>query len=773
MKIQRLFLCLTAVCVFIGRAWAGDLINVDFDQVGNPAFRTKIGPAAIGLTSDDFWNDYPGANALKWSDGTASPATLTGTAPPPWFTWNYDAMFQSYTYSSDLINLNISGLPAGAYDFYVYAHGQPTNEIGKIELKRGATSLGVKTTSSALDWDKAGWTEGGEYVVFRGVEVTDGQTVQLISSPGGLNGPAVLNGLQILNSAHTNFAPVISEYPYHQTVVTGGTIRLEPSVLGTEPFRYQWKKNGQPVENATTRVLEIQSAQAGDEGTYSVSVENDFGSTTSAGTLVKMISSTGAPIINIDVENPELPVYSTKTGPAVIGASNSDVWNAVVGAAANLKTSDGTTTSARAFLGNATGWWFSENRDPMFLSYAAAASSLTLSISDIPLGVYDVYVYAHGQAATENSAITMTSGDQSWGPKVTSSSAGWNPPGWTESYQYVVFRGVAVTNGNLVIFSTRDAGQSAILNGAQIVRTGAVPPQIIQQPTSIIVSPGKSFTLSVVAGGESLAYQWQKDGADIDGATSSSYTVASAVAADHSGSYRVKVTNSNGFVLSDAATVSVRYLPPVITTQPKSISVTESNSFTLQIVAASDAPLTYQWEHSGTNIDGAVSAELTVSSATTNDTGSYRVKVSNEGGDTFSDVAVVTIYGANVTLLNVNFGYETEIKVGPAATGLSSADFWNHYSFPFAAFASMTNLAMADHSPSSVGFTVENGPGQWYFGRSSGDIMYNNYIYVSGTIKATLYNLPPGAYDLYLYGHADVDNANSVFTVKSGATTSA
>jgi hypothetical protein len=67
----------------------------------------------------------------------------------------------------------------------------------------------------------------------------------------------------------------------------------------------------------------------------------------------------------------------------------------------------------------------------------------------------------------------------------------------------------------------------------------------------------QSVTLSVTASGAgSLSYQWQKDGVDIPGATTSSFSLSSAQPW-HIGEYRVKVTDSVGTVTSEVAELSL------------------------------------------------------------------------------------------------------------------------------------------------------------------------------------------------------------------------
>lgn len=82
-------------------------------------------------------------------------------------------------------------------------------------------------------------------------------------------------------------------------------------------------------------------------------------------------------------------------------------------------------------------------------------------------------------------------------------------------------------------------------------------PTIGAQPASQSVSAGSSVSFSVVAyGAATLNYQWRKDGANISGATASTFTIASATPSD-AGSYSVVVTNGKGSATSSAATLSV------------------------------------------------------------------------------------------------------------------------------------------------------------------------------------------------------------------------
>lgn len=85
-----------------------------------------------------------------------------------------------------------------------------------------------------------------------------------------------------------------------------------------------------------------------------------------------------------------------------------------------------------------------------------------------------------------------------------------------------------------------------------------VAPTITTHPSNQSVTAGQTATFSVVAGGTApLTYQWQKNGTNISGATNSSYTTGVTASSDTNAAFRVVVTNAQGSVTSNPATLSV------------------------------------------------------------------------------------------------------------------------------------------------------------------------------------------------------------------------
>ncbi len=88
--------------------------------------------------------------------------------------------------------------------------------------------------------------------------------------------------------------------------------------------------------------------------------------------------------------------------------------------------------------------------------------------------------------------------------------------------------------------------------------TGSQEPSISTHPSNRTVSVGQTATFSVTANGATpLSYQWEKNGTNISGATSSSYTTPPTTAGDDGAAFRCVVSNALGSATSNAATLTV------------------------------------------------------------------------------------------------------------------------------------------------------------------------------------------------------------------------
>ncbi|MFM7024329.1 MAG: discoidin domain-containing protein [Flavobacteriales bacterium] len=83
-------------------------------------------------------------------------------------------------------------------------------------------------------------------------------------------------------------------------------------------------------------------------------------------------------------------------------------------------------------------------------------------------------------------------------------------------------------------------------------------PIVVNQPTSQTIYAQDAVSFSVSASGTGpLSYKWQKNGVDIPGATSSTYTIGSAAVSD-GGNYKAIVYNAYGEAISSEAVLTVK-----------------------------------------------------------------------------------------------------------------------------------------------------------------------------------------------------------------------
>ncbi len=128
----------------------------------------------------------------------------------------------------------------------------------------------------------------------------------------------------------------------------------------------------------------------------------------------------------------------------------------------------------------------------------------------------------------------------------------------------ITFSPTALTTygGNLSVSSDAVVGTNTIA----VSGTGSLQsPLVTTQPRSQSIIAGQSATFAVTASGLApLSFQWRFDGANLAGATLSTYTRANAQFT-HSGNYDIVVTNTYGAVTSQLALLTVT-LPPVAQT---------------------------------------------------------------------------------------------------------------------------------------------------------------------------------------------------------------
>ena len=204
--------------------------------------------------------------------------------------------------------------------------------------------------------------------------------------------------------------------------------------------------------------------------------------------------------------------------------------------------------------------------------------------------------------------------------------------GASGSVSYTVFVSTNTLNGSTILNQAAIATADSDSNSANdtssvssIVTNGCVTATIGAPPDSVVGCSGLPATFSVGANGTTpYAYQWQKNGTNISGATSSFYTIASASAADVA-SYRVIVTNNCGSVTSVSATLTLNTstTASALTNQ----TACPGNNVTFSTTASGTGPFTYQWQKNGSNLTTQTNSSILLTNVSAADSATYSVVV--------------------------------------------------------------------------------------------------------------------------------------------------
>lgn len=228
-------------------------------------------------------------------------------------------------------------------------------------------------------------------------------------------------------------------------------------------------------------------------------------------------------LVNSALINVNFGSYA-KTGAAVVGTGG-DLWNGYVNpnnsdvTMPNLVWNVGSTPSAVSLrVQNAPGQWNFATSDPMYGTYIYPwnGGNITLTINNLPVGDYDLYIYGHGADPTQNSAFTIYTNLFPIGGYATASSTNYaQSTNWVQGLQYVKVPLVHVSAGGVVtIVVGPDASPYAAINGLQISAWNQGPVASVGADQSIVLP--NTATLTGLTWDDSyppnraLALSWKK-----------------------------------------------------------------------------------------------------------------------------------------------------------------------------------------------------------------------------------------------------------------------
>jgi len=370
-------------------------------------------------------------------------------------------------------------------------------------------------------------------------------------------------------------APIITSQPTSVTVTQGDNAIFNVTASGNAPLTYQWRKNGVNINGATAATYTISNTTTANTGTYSVIVSNAYGSVTSNNANLTVTAPNQPPVANILTP----AIGATYAGGTIISFS---------GNAADPETG--------ALPGSSLSWYVifhhgSHTHPGPSATTGSTSGSFTIpnageTASDVFYRLYLVATDAQGARDTayrdivpRTSTITLNTNPQ--GLTVTLDGQPFTAPLTVTSVEGIM-RSIGTTTSqtlnsvkyNYSNWSHGGAQTQTLTTPVNNVSYTAnfvqapVAPTINAQPENLTVPTGSNATFTVIAVGTApLSYQWRKNGVNISGATTASFTIPS-VTPGNAGMYSVVVSNAAGSIISNNATLEIEALtnqPPVAT----------------------------------------------------------------------------------------------------------------------------------------------------------------------------------------------------------------
>ncbi len=386
----------------------------------------------------------------------------------------------------------------------------------------------------------------------------------------------------------------------------GDPLVYSVEVTGLGNITYQWQRDGVDIEGATSNSLDLGVLSIEDSGIYSVIITDDAAAgegldpttVTLTSRLMVLTHSKGAISLNfvgaatdttwnVDIGplNPNhvagvVPVANWNNSSTVHGVANQTTPFPLVNDVGDSTTATATWASGNTWASRVNAGGVLAAKDPnqrIFHGYIEGRGGSSVTVQNIPYATYDVYVYPMGVEGPVDGgfvrSVTLQGGNgdqQLFGrnlsgnptlaeiPFVLAHAASIEEA--QASAAPTVFRFSNVSGSSFTVDHQDEIDWNlGGIAGISIVNTtpaAPVRPLLTSRPSGRFVPAGTDVQLSVTAramNNGSLSYQWQRNGANIGGATGASLTLSNVTSAD-TGNYTVIVTEGS---INNKATVPV------------------------------------------------------------------------------------------------------------------------------------------------------------------------------------------------------------------------
>ena len=366
---------------------------------------------------------------------------------------------------------------------------------------------------------------GGQRLVLR----ADGKLLawysggQTSAIPSGLSNVVAIAATTVgyLALSASDGPPLLGRIP-HTPIAAGTTARVRALAISTTPLSYQWMCDGTNLPGATTATLVLSNAQPSQTGAYALIVRNAFGAVTNS---------------DLNFSVPPLLIQTPPQSQTVAGGTNTTFGVTAIGQGpfryqwqTNGVALAGATTNSLVLTNvqmNQAG------------SYSVIVSNAfgTVTSPNAMLGVVPLFITSQPQNQS-----TYVGGQASF--NVTATGKGPFGYQWQASGTNLP----SATNNPLVLTNVQFSGAGpysvTVSNAFGAVQSSnafltVVPILITAQPQNQAGFLGQTINFAVTAQASlPLSYQWQFNGADLLGATTSSLTLTNCQYS-RTGIYRV------------------------------------------------------------------------------------------------------------------------------------------------------------------------------------------------------------------------------------------
>lgn len=334
---------------------------------------------------------------------------------------------------------------------------------------------------------------------------------------------------------------------------------------------------------------------------------------------------------------------------AIVNGGGSNVGTLNSGSGSQVSSGELTHTTRKAMSGGETTWAFTWTAPTQTGTYTIKAAGNAVNNSSSTSGDFwnfmsdvTINVVTPMTVTAPNGAEVWCKGDQktiTWNPvgltgdvKIelsTNNGGAWSEiatvPVTPSTYQWTIPNSQTTSTQCLVrVTSVTTSTANDVSDAVFSIKAN---PSITTQPSNVTVCSGQPVTLSVTTDNNAAySFRWRKAGVPINGATNPTYSIPTASVVD-AGSYDVVISGCSD-VTSQQATVTIK-TPPQLLSQSDDTTACIGKMVKFRVNANGTA-LTYQWRKRGTNITGANTNELTITSLASSDLDTYDCVITGE-----------------------------------------------------------------------------------------------------------------------------------------------